>query len=97
MRENKLVRICPVCHKAFTNKEGQTNVNSTCSVACGLLFARCDKYARAHMIDQAEECKREPRTDCRMYMKSGSCSGLNALWCRFEDCKFYKPLEDHNG
>lgn len=37
--------------------------------------------------------EREAKTDCFAYRKKGeaeACSALNALYCKHEDCKFYK-------
>lgn len=96
MRANRFVKICPICHKAFTNKDNQ-KIAATCSLSCGMLFARHDKYARERLVELAAERKRPPRTDCRMYLESGDCSALTALWCVYEDCKFYKSRGENNG
>lgn len=94
MRENRPVKICPICHKAFTIKEGQQTIGITCSVRCGTLWVQHDRHSRQRLVDLAAELKRPPRTDCRCYMEGGWCSGLNSLWCKYEECKFYKPRED---
>lgn len=93
---DKVVKICPICHKAFTNRDG-CKINPTCSVQCGTLFAQHDRHARERLVEIAAELRRQPRTDCRAYMAGGKCSALNALWCRYENCKFYKKREDDNG
>lgn len=33
--------------------------------------------------------KLQPKTDCICY-KNGKCTGLKDLYCKYEDCKFYK-------
>ena len=96
MRDNKPVKICPVCHKVFTNKDNRP-ITATCSARCGTIFVQHDKHSRARLVELAAERKREPRKDCCSYMEGGWCSGLNALWCKYEDCSFYKPREDDDG
>ena len=74
MRDNRPVRICPICHKAYTNRDG-ARINPTCSIKCGVLFAQHDKHAQRRLNELAEELKREPRTDCRSHEDGGWCSG----------------------
>ena len=95
MREGKLVKICPVCHKAFT-KIDNSRIGTTCSVNCGVLFAQHDKYGQRRLMELAQELKRKPKTDCCSYMK-GECRALTALWCVYEECKFYKPRRKTDG
>lgn len=95
--KDKPVKICPICHKAFTIKDGRQKIRYTCSLACATLFNRHDRYARQRLVEQAAQLKRPPRTSCKMHTDAGSCSGLNALWCKYEECKFYKPKEVDNG
>ena len=93
MRENKPVKICPICHKAYTNRDG-ARISPTCSLRCGVLFAQHDKHSQRRLNELAAERKRPPRTDCISYVEGGLCCGLTALWCVYEDCKFFKPRED---
>ena len=43
--------------------------------------------------------KFEPKTDCFGYVPPGTrkqipkCSALNKLYCRYEECSFYKPYK----
>ena len=92
MRESKLVKICPVCHKAFTRIDN-SRIGITCSVNCGVLFAQHDKYGQRRLLEMAQELKREPKTDCCCYA-NGDCTALTALWCVYEDCAFYKKRGD---
>lgn len=34
-----------------------------------------------------------PRRDCQMYVSDSRCDGLNEMFCRREECNFYKPRE----
>lgn len=33
----------------------------------------------------------EPKRDCQFYIDDMRCEGLNRMYCKFEDCNFYKP------
>ena len=35
------------------------------------------------------------RDDCKFYLR-GKCTALRELYCRNEDCSFYKPREDND-
>ena len=83
------IQCCPVCHKAFISKSKR----ATCSEACADVFSVYKHKQRAQLVKAAEDCKRPPLSDCRMYHDSNppTCTGLTALWCEWEECKFYKP------
>lgn len=83
------IKVCPICHKAFI-QEGK---RATCSTACADRFSVYSYRQRAQLVAKAEELKRPPLTDCKCYMDGvhPTCTGLTALWCEWEECKFYKP------
>lgn len=86
------IRICPVCHKAFTNKKNRS-IRTTCSNSCGVTFGKSNPKIQKALLQKVESMKRKPRTDCKMYVpQRNTCSGLTGLWCAYEECSFYKPI-----
>lgn len=93
-----LLRICPVCKKGFdvALKNGSRNYKPiTCSEECNSLAKEIRKDTPDEwekMVKEAEDAFRDPARSCIMYdPKAKCCTGLTALWCTVETCKFYKP------
>lgn len=36
-----------------------------------------------------------PKEDCKFYKNERTCIGLNKLYCKTEECSFYKPKDDN--
>lgn len=88
------IRICPICHKVFTNKPHR-EITTTCSTACGAVFGKLCPQTQKLLLQRAESKKRKPRIDCDMYdPDEDNCTGLTGLWCAYEKCKFYVPKGD---
>ena len=81
------LKICVICGKAFMTD----GYSSCCGLNCSYHYNRLSQTEQVELKQLAESKKREPRTDCKMYMsRTHTCSGLTGLWCEVEDCKFYK-------
>lgn len=84
------IKPCPICHRPF--EPGKVR-RTTCSEACADIFSTYGYKQRAELVEAAEACRKPPLTDCKIYHDNGhpTCSGLTALWCEWEECKFYRP------
>ena len=46
-------------------------------------------------VDKRKGVDQVTRDDCKFYLR-GKCTALRELYCRNEDCSFYKPREDND-
>lgn len=90
----RVVKVCVICGKAFTD-DGHS---VCCGSKCSQQYNRLNPTERAELKELAKLKQKEPRIDCKMYVpQTHSCSGLNALWCMYENCKFHKPKGKGNN
>lgn len=92
------LKICPVCKKGFSYRTRYGKDAITCSDNCKqtMVIVRSeDPEEWSNMVREAETMRRPARQSCALYdTGSKCCTGLTALWCTVEDCKFYKPKVD---
>ena len=89
-----MIKVCVICHKTFYAFESEKQMITCGDDMCRDMLHRYPRSEWQHLMLEAAMLRRPAKVDCKCYRPlDHDCSGLNGLYCEWEDCKFYKPRE----